>query len=128
MLECTKNKVRKLFLFVVVNPHPGYFFPLIFRKNGRRRGRQTHTERNTGERDTPIGCLPMRTNWGWGLNLQPRYVPLMGNRTLGPLVCRLTLSRKIFYFYFLFVGRKFYFLKNETISFLGSLLMHHTYM
>lgn len=55
--ECTRNKIRKLLLFVVVSPHPGYFFPLIFRE-WEERETETHRERNIDERDTSIGCLP----------------------------------------------------------------------
>ena len=36
------------------------------------------------------GCLSCAPKWGPGL--QPRHVPLTGNRTDNPLVCRLALN------------------------------------
>lgn len=127
--ECTRNKIRRLLLFVIVNPPPGYFFPLTFKEWEER---ETDTQRETLVRDTHRWvAYNMRSNRARGLNLQPRYVPLMGNQIHGPLVCRLTLSSKtLLLFYFGGVGGgsgegRSYFLKNETISFLGSFLMHY---
>lgn len=84
-----KQKSRPAFLplllLCLVNPHPMTLFLLIF------------IEWREGERKIDVSethwlvAFHMHPDWGQGLNKQPRYVPLAGNKTHDPSGCRIML-------------------------------------
>lgn len=68
-------------LFVVVNPHPSIFFSNYFYREWKRIGGWEGEGEgwvHERKRETSFGCHPHEPV---GLNLQPRYMPLTGNRS-----------------------------------------------